>query len=202
MGQMYNATAGNRRGLSGKQKKQVKGIINSQKEMKQLFTPIQQTPVSGTSVITELSLIAKGDDFDERAEDTVQALSLKLNYSLANGGTPARQTVRVLLVRARTTPLTVADVPAVGGIPNYDRLQVYMDKFFILDNTDITAANSYEKKVSFKKKLIPYMKIAWVEATSGTVSQKNGLYLMSAASDATNGPTIFGGALLKFYNQI
>lgn len=191
-----------RAGLSGKQKRQVKGIINSQKDMKQFFTPILQVPVSGTAVITELSLVTKGDDFDERAEDTVQALSLRLSLSVINAGTPARQTFRILLVRAKTSPLTIADVPAYNAIPNYERMQVYYDKFIAIDNVDLTAPCFLEKKVNFKKKLIPYMKIGWVEATSTTVAQKNGLYLMSSTNEATNGPSIYGGALLKFYNEI
>lgn len=189
-------------GLTGKQKQQVKGIVNSQKDMKQFFQFINQTPVSGTSAIQELTLVSKGDDFDERSEDTIQALSCKVNFSVQNAGTQTRQTIRIIIARAKQSPLTVADVPVFNATPNYERLQILYDKVFFMDATEFTTINNFEKKLAFKKKLIPYMKIGYNEVVSGTVSQKNGIYFMSASSEATNGASIQGASSLKFYNTI
>lgn len=199
MGKIYQAPS---RGLSNKQKKQVKSIVNSQKDMKQFFQSFLQTPLSGTAEIDDLTLVAKGDAFNQRSEDTIQALSLKVNFCLANNATGTRQVFRILIVRAKNIPLVLADVPTVTATPNYEKMQVYYDKTFFCDTAEHTTFQSFEKKLNFKKKQIPYMKIGYDESVSATIPQRNGIYIMSCSSEASNAPAIQGTASLKFYNTI
>lgn len=189
-------------GLSGKQKKQVKGIINRQKDMKQTWVGISQVPVAATPVISELSLVSKGDNFSQRAEDTIQSLSMKIQWSYGPAATLARQVFRVIIARAKQTPLTVADVPAVTAQPNYERMQVYFDKTYLVDDVALTTILSDSKTLKFKKKNIPYMKISYDEAANATTAFKNGIYFMSTTAEATNGAVIQGACQHKFFNTI
>lgn len=189
-------------GLNPKQKKQVSKIINSQKDMKQAYVSAAQVPILATPVITELSVLTKGDNFSQRSEDTVQSLAMHIQWTHGPSATLARQVYRVIIARAKQTPLTVADVPTILASPNYERLQVLFDKIYLVDDVALTTVLTDSKKLKFKKKNIPYMKIGYDEAAAATTAQRNGIYFMSCTSEATNGPTIQLACSHKFYNTI
>lgn len=188
-----------RRGLNNRQVKQVQKIINKNRRLKVFQEYFLETIDSGDD-LKEFTAIPEGDDIGERDTDTIHLMSIKLMLSINNHATATVQRLRVMVARGRNGPLAIGDFPATPGTaPDLDKIQVYYDEIINLPAVDIDPFQIRWFK-SFKTRRIPHLNVRYDDAASATAAQHNPVYLFMSSSEATNGASVAGYIITKFYD--
>ncbi len=188
------------RPLNTRQVRQVSKIINSQRILKRKLTMFNSFAVSTTGSLIEISAIAEGDDYQQRTGDII--LALKASFSLAFQAGDVTNLLRVMLVRAKFGSLDVSQMPAIGNEADQDRMQVYFDKHWFMDNVGIVTLNDVQHVKSFTNRKVPGLNIKYDDTTSATAAQSNALYIYFV-SDSGTAPHIsaVGHVLLKYFDK-
>jgi len=207
---VYRAPAG--RKLNFRQVKQVQKIVNANKQLKQCWTPVDQSPSSTTPYFLELTQLAEGEDFNQRDSDLVSAIGLNLKFTinrLAATTNSTVSTVRMMVVRSKVGPLVVGDLPASPAsatMPNLTKYQVLYERFISIGPYDSdgifidTVCKDISVSFKFRKGKIPHLGLMYDDGVSATACQKNAIYLYLDNSDATTLAAV-GQSVLKYYDK-
>lgn len=202
MGKLIRVSRSSKRGLNFKQVKQVQKIINTGKQIK-TFRTTHDVTTTNAGFFVDLSAVTEGDDFFQRDGDKIHAVSLKTVASML--GTTAlatKATIRVLIVRSKTGPLVVGDMPAaLLAQPDLDKMQVLYDHHYQFTASGLGDQIEINYFKSFKNRKVPWMNILYDDDESALLSQSNGVYLFLDTDAAANGPLFRGYSVLKFYDH-
>lgn len=179
----------------------VKGLINGMQEKKFIDTIVSDTTsITGTSVITPLTLVAQGDDVGQRDGDEIRILTCGFNMFLSSDLNNVTDTVnRIIIFRAMKNVDGV--LPTVGEIlvadcitsfynqDNRGDFQIIYDSFFkqIIPNH---AAVDVERSRDFKqwatKFAIPGKKCSYDLGTAVIAAAEKGhLFMIRMTTAAT-----------------
>ncbi len=199
MGRIFRGGQSRGRGLNFKQVKQVQKIIEKNKRLKVEFKN-QVDVMTSVGALNELTTVAEGDDFNERQGDIINAMSLKVQWTVSPNATPTAGVYRIMIVRARIGALVAADLPAVVGTPDLDKFQVLYDKVYNV-NASATYMNFGETYFkSFKNRKVPYMKVRYDDDISASAAQDNAIYLWTISGILIEGPSFQAFTRLKFFD--
>ncbi len=189
------------RRLNFKQVKQVTRLINKNKRVKQRWILQDHMLQPDPGALFEFTVIPKGVDHSERDSDKLAALSLQLHLSINQNDSDNEidDEYRFFLVRSKSGPLTVTDMPLFFGRPNLDKYQVYLDKYINIKN-DTVEPIEIDFYKSFKTGKVPHMIIGYDGVLDGTNAINNGIYLFVIKREAgvLTGGTMIGYSLLKY----
>ncbi len=159
---------GKRRGLTGRQRTQVKKLITSNQQVKQLWLSVNNI-FTDAGTLQELTTIGEGNDFDERNTDRIKVLSARLHVSIGPTAVNSlEQTDRVMIVRSKRGPLLLADLPGIFSAPDLDKFQVLLDRYLFYSGQSEQDQSTIDMFHSFKKGRIPHMKCIYDDDVSAT----------------------------------
>lgn len=208
-GRLYNATMSRR--LNKRQVKQVQKIVEKNKQLRTAYVDLDDASFASSSpVFVELTSIAEGDDNNLRDSDRINLKSIRLNLvasklpATTNGDVT---TIRVLIARSKTGPLTVADFPASTiALPDNDKMQVLYDRYYALGpyDTDGIFIDSVLReipiKLKFANKKVPHLTVGYDDDVSATAAQHNPIYLNIEAT-GNNTMRLDGVAIVKWFDR-
>lgn len=212
----------NKRGLNTRQVKQVQKIVNSNKRIKNYYTPLEPNIVANISLLyfQELTLIPfNGSDAQSRQTSNIQLKSYNIKLGLVENSTPSLITVayRVIIARSKQGPVT--DISSTTGPiidfndqPDPDIYQVYTDEIFSPVNISSGAGGlgylmHFYK--SFKSKKVPHMIVGYNDVDNNPATNpanNNPIYMKVIVDPATglsgtNGFGLKGFAHMKFFDK-
>lgn len=164
--------------LSTRQVKQVQKIVEKNKLIKRDNEDLGGT-FDTTGDLYELTNIAKGDESFQRDTDRIAVKRVKLSFSVQNV-TANYNSYRVMVVRSKIGPLVAANFPTSIGNADYDKMQVYYDKFHGI-GPGITLIDqgirTHQILVRFSNKKVPHLNVGYDETASATLARDNPLYM-------------------------
>lgn len=184
--------------------KYVKGLVNS--EMFVLDTAMLQSPTdSGT--ITHVTAIGQGDGSGSRTGNSVLAKWLSIRAFAYVHGSATDTAIRLMVVMDKQqqgdTAPGVADVLDTASA-TYNYLAFLnpdqKGRFSILHD-EIWTMNNVSKKDLIKKVNIKLDKHIRYNGANTTDIQKNGIYVISISSEATNAPALKIEARLGYHDN-
>lgn len=213
----------NRRGLNTRQVKQVQKIINTNKRIKNYYTPLESNFVGGVSLVyfQELTLIPfNGSDAQTRQTSNIQLKSYNIKLGVIQNSTPdlTMYSYRVIIARSKQGPVT--DISSTTGPildfndqPDPDIYQVYTDEIFTASgppaSVNISLGYLMHFYKSFKTKKVPHMIVGFndVDNTPATNPANNNPVYIKIIIDpavgvvATEGFGLKGFAHMKFFDK-
>lgn len=193
-GKIYRAPA--RKPLNVRQTKQVQRIIQKNKQFK-TFHDSFLISVSDAKDLTEFTAITEGDDYNTRDGDKIQLKNILVHLSINTTDTPIGGKVRLMMIRSKTGPLVVADLPAYNAEPDLDKYAILYEEFFNMQDDNINPINR-KIKLKFQNKKVPHMNVHFDDDESATLAQRNPVYMywVSSASCAV----VLGNFYTNFFN--
>lgn len=197
-------------GLSQRQKKQVKRIINAEHEPKYILSASSYQYIDSNGWTLDLSPIAQGDTDVSRDGDQVRPRSLVFNYQIfLNNSTVTACQARVIIFRwipFDTTAPTVADLLNSTG-SNYSVMSTFVhdkrDNFEVLyDNYHMatTWLNGSSTQPYYKDINIPLTANKPIKFVAGSTVGENKIYALVicdvSSAQTTNRPQ------LSYYTQL
>ncbi len=189
----------------------VKKIVNNQKETKFINVAINDsTPISGTSVVTPLSLVATGDGDEARDGHEILLNSVQCRILVVQDTTPASATVtRLFLIRAFKNIdgilpvmgdfLMTDSVDSLRQIDNRGDFQVLANLDAVMEPPTV-AGNQGSFWYKYYKKFSKPIRCQF-DAESGAVSsaEKGHLFLVRMCNLASGSqPAWFGSVRVTF----
>lgn len=185
--------------------KRLKSLINV--ELKAAETASTSATVTDTATIVNLSLVAQGDDYNNRQGRSLKAHDLQINATAS--GHPS-STITVLRCIIFKTNQNQSAAPAVGDIlkdasdvhsqyemsDNQRSFVILSDRKFLL----VTGADSQLQNLNYKKSLshhIMYSGTAATEASTGS----GAVYMLLLSDRSTNSPTVEYSARMRFIDN-
>jgi len=178
-----------KRGLNRKQTKQVQKIIERNKMLKHSYVSLADGSIlSATTGFYELTVLAKGDEVDQRDSDRINLQRIKLSLLVRRNQDNSASDVapfRVLVVRSKEGPKLVTDLPInMTNAPDFDEFQILHDQVYALGANDADTglvdmtSRVINLKFKFKNKKVPHMVVGYDEDDSATLAQTNPIYLV------------------------
>lgn len=200
-GRIYRAPVPKRRPLNTRQVKQVQKIIEKDKKFKTKHDYFNVTPLT-TKSLTELTAITEGDNYFERHGDKIHLKKIVIHMSIAQNDTPTRMMNRLLIVRSKTGPLVVADLPAYDAEVDLDDMAILHEEIFNIQSVDNTQPIQRTIKLKFQNKRVPHMNVEYDDDDSATNAQNNPVYMYWVGSDATYGLSVIGHYYTSFFDAL
>lgn len=184
--------------------KYLKGIINS--ELHHHDNPLSVVSIPNTGLVTHLTGLNTGDTDTTRTGNSILLKNLTYRYLLeVNASVTTNTSVSVIIFLdtqqiADTTPtptqvLSTASPQSLLNLTAQGRFKIIKRQNFVL-----TPSSGVRPAIEIKG-YIPMNKHVKFNNTTSTDIQKNGLYLLVIADEATNTPTINGNFRIAYYDN-
>ncbi len=209
-GRTYTCTPGHRNGGNGTGRKALKEVRNLKKNIfihkKALFADNPATVILTGAVLTHMTSIAQGDDFDNRNGRQIKMSSVSIKGQLLgiSGGVGI---VRIIIVRdndnqgtvpaitdifATSTGFAQGDHRLIGPNPQR-RFTILADKSYVVGSTN--ANDNLNVPVSISRKVNSK---CYFTGTAGTDEGKGSIWMSVVSNLAANVPTFSGTRKVTF----
>ncbi len=176
--------------------KKVKQIISGQSETKYLDQTVSSsTPISGTSEILNITLVAQGDTEITRDGDEIYINSLECSgYLTADADETIDTTARLIIFRQVTncegTAPIIGDllesdnIIALRNMDNRGEYKVYMDRFIILKHFDI--GSQPRSRIKYYKNFKSPLKCSFDGTGAGIANAEKGHLFIALITGSAN----------------
>ena len=159
------------------------------------------TPIAGTSLITLLSGIAQGDDFNERDGDQIHLNSIQIKGYIQDTATATSSVdtiVRIILVRqlgdcegAAPAMTDILTADAVENLRNFflrGEYKVYYDKVHVIRASDdyVTDLVEHVRTIKYYKRFKRPKKLTYKGAASGIATCRRGHFFLITMTNQAN----------------
>ncbi len=178
----------------------IKSMVNAEKGLHDVN--LSSTPVAAGAALT-LNAIAQGDTQITRDGRSILMKYLSLKYQLVQHITPINTLCRIVVVMdkqtiADSTPSFTTVFQTVSMTAHLDRdafgrFTILYDKTHVLSDAGQTSV--------FVNVMISLNKHAYFNGTASTDIQKNNIFLLTASTEAADGPAFAGQSRLRYYDN-
>lgn len=182
----------------------VKKLINV--EYKSINTASPSDP-NTTTVVTNLTAIAQGDDFGQRQGRKIRAKYLSYRGQVFQHPTATNSGLRLMIIRdnnGSTTQPTVFDLfnsqaayfnnlNKIGDPQSNSRFSILYDKYIVFSDVGVTSAH-FNMSMSLDHHV-------FFTGTAATDEGKGAIYLLTASTEATNDPVLESDAQFKWIDN-
>lgn len=184
----------------------VKQLLNVEYKSARVAMP---TTLSTTPTITNATLIAQGDDFDDRQGRKVKLVSIRIKGNASQSTASDNATsLRVVVVRdnngSTTKPIITDLYPDATAFINYQnskddpqtnsRFSILWDHYFILDDTSVGSIGWFDHYIELNSHV-------YFTGTSATDEGKGHIYVFTASNQPTNVPNFNVETVIKFLDN-